>query len=249
MILMGFFISLIPAALLYGWMRKNLRKGDAAYQRICDRAMRQGLLCTFVIVAGSAASGLLLALTGWKQSNPLLYQVLHNFVVLALVEEAVKYLTARRVMKKNEYPYSWLDVTAMMTLVGMGFGIAENIIVAIDSGIVSMLIRAVTIGHGGYGFVEGYFYGKGVRTGKNGYTIFGFLLIWLIHGLYDFSLSEDLPMSEDYSALIAVSLALVSLALVVVLIVFFARARKMEIYMEPLYKEAAAETAEDNPAG
>ena len=234
LILSGFLISLIPAAVLYCWMRKYLRRDDAAYRKLCDRAMRQGVLCTFWVIAGSAAFALLLALTGWKNSNPMTYQALHDFVVIALAEESVKFLIARRVLKKNDYPYSWLDVAAMMTLVGMGFGAAENLILAIDSGIVPMLIRAVTIGHGGYGFVVGYFYGKGLKTNKTGYKILGFLLIWLIHGLYDFSLSEEFPAGEDYRALVAVGLATVSLVLAIVFVVFFATARKKAVYMEPL---------------
>ena len=235
-IILGYLLSVIPTVALFLWLRNSLRKDDAAYRKLCGETLRRGVLCTFPIIAGSGILSLLLAVSGIKNSSQLLYQALYDFIAIALVEETVKFLTFRRSLEKTDYPYSWMDITAIMTIVGLGFGAAENIVVAINSGIVPMLIRAVTIAHGGYGFVVGYFYGKGVKTGKGIYKVIGFVLIWLMHGLYDFSLSDEFIAVNDNLVVVAVLLAVLDLVLAVALIVFFAKARKQERYTEPLHR-------------
>ena len=232
--LVSFLVSLIPTLAVFWWMR-NMRREDAAYRKLCDKAFRDGIISTFPVIAVSGTLSLILHLTGLKDTHPLLYEGLHSFIVLALAEETVKFLTFRHALRKADYTFSYLDMTVMMTLVGLGFGAMENLVLAISSGVGVMLIRAVSLAHGGYGFVVGYFYSKGVKSGKKGHKALGFVLVWLIHGMYDFSLSEEFTsFNEDLSAIIAVNLAILSVVLAVVLIVFLVRARKNEFYTEPL---------------
>ena len=241
--ILGYLLSLATAAALFYWLR-SLRKDDA-YRRLCNKALQKGVVCSFVILAVSGALYVALRLTGLREMNPLLYQALYTGIVLALAEEAVKFLTSRRVLRKTAYPYSWMDVALVMTLVGVGFGAEENIAVAINSNMMVMLIRALCIAHGSYGFLTGYFYGKGLKTGKNRYKVIGFVLTWLLHGLYDFSLSEEFVAINDNLKIVAVALAMIDIVLEVVMIVFFAKARKNELYTEPLRKvEMAPENAE-----
>ena len=241
--ILGYLLSLATAAALFYWLR-SLRKDDA-YRKLCSKALQKGAVCSFVIIAVSGALSAALRLTGLREINPLLYQALYKFVVLALAEEAVKFLTSRRVLTKTAYPFSWMDVTLVMTLVGVGFGVVENVAVAVGSNLIVMLIRAICIAHGSYGFLTGYFYGKGLKTGKNRYKVIGFVLTWLLHGLYDFSLSEEFVAINDNLKIVAVALAMIDIVLEVVMIVFFAKARKNGLYTEPLSKaEAVSENAE-----
>jgi len=241
--ILGYLLSLATAAALFYWLR-SLRKDDA-YRKLCGKALRKGALCSFAVIAVSGALSVALRLTGLREMNPLLYQALHTFVVLALAEEAVKFLTSRRVLTKTAYLFSWMDVALVMTLVGVGFGVVENIAVAVGSNLIVMLIRALCIAHGSYGFLTGYFYGKGLKTGKNSYKVLGFVLTWLLHGLYDFSLSEEFVALNENLMIVAVALTAINIALEVVMIVFFAKARKNELYTEPLRKaEAVLENAE-----
>ena len=191
-------------------------------------------MSTIPTVLLSGALALALHFSGLRNANPLLYQALYKGIALALTEETVKFLTFRRVIQKNGYPYSWLDFAALMAIVGLGFGASENLVEALDSGFMVMLIRALTLPHGGYGFVMGYFYGKGEKTGSKAHKTFGFALVWLLHGLYDFSLSEEFLALNENLAIIAVSLAFLDLVLVIVLVVFFAKARRKALYMQPL---------------
>lgn len=242
--ILGLLVSLIPTAALFCWLR-SFKKGDAAHQTLCNRSLRGGALCSFAVLAVSGVFEVALRLTGLRDTNALLYQALHTFVVLALTEEAVKFLAFRRVLMKTDAPCSWLDVTMMMTLVGLGFGAVENVFTAISSGVEMMLIRGVTIAHGGYGFVVGYYYGKGARTDKNGWKALGFLLMWLVHGLYDFSLSEEFVALHEDLMMVAVALTFLDLVLAVVLVVFFAKARKKALYTLPLRDDPAYDHMEE----
>ena len=62
----------------------------------------------------SAIFQIVVSLTGVKNANRLLYDGLYTFIVLALAEEIAKYRMFRRMLKKTDYPVSWLDVTALM---------------------------------------------------------------------------------------------------------------------------------------
>ena len=55
-----------------------------------------------------------------------------------------------------------------------------------------MIVRGLTVGHGGYGFIMGYLMGKGEATSSKASTALGFVVPWLMHGLYDYSLSESM---------------------------------------------------------
>lgn len=52
------------------------------------------------------------------------------------------------------------DVTAIMVIVGAAFGLLEDLPYAIGSNPIQRLVRGFTMGHLGYGFIMGWFYGK-----------------------------------------------------------------------------------------
>ena len=85
---------------------------------------------------------------------------------------------------------------------------------------------------------EGYFCGKSAKCGKPVYKWVGFLIAWLLHGIYDCSLSEEFLAINDNLAIVAILLALLDVVLVIRLIVFVKKAKKSEIYTEALDKKA-----------
>ena len=103
-----------------------------------------------------------------------MYQALYTFIVLSLSEELLKYLFCCRFLRKTEYRCSWLDLTVMMTIVGIGFGMSESLVLLITSNPVIMLIRGIVIPHGGYGAIVGWFYGRSVKTGRRGDRVLRF---------------------------------------------------------------------------
>ena len=104
----------------------------------------------------------------------------------------MKYLTFRRTLEKTDYKVSWVDVAVLMTIVGIGFDLIESLVYAIGASVPVVLVRGICVPHAGYGFLVGYFYSKGVKEGNPTTKWMGFALAWLMHGLYDFSLSKSL---------------------------------------------------------
>ena len=223
--------SFIPYTALFLWLRGR-RRDNPTYKKLCDMALGHGVLCVLPVILFSGVSYIIVRLTGLHQSNPLLYQAVYAIIVLALMEELAKYLLFRRVVNKTPYPCSWLDKTILMTIVGIGFGAIEAVIYSIGASIPVVLVRGICLPHAGYGFVVGYFCGKSVKYGKPVYKWIGFLIAWLLHGIYDFSLSEEFLAINDNLAIVAVLLALMDIFLVIRLIVFVNKAKKNEIYNE-----------------
>ena len=226
-------VSFVPFTAVYLWLRNGLRK-DSDYRKLCDRSLLHGVISVFQIVLFSGVSYILLRVTKLQDYNPLLYQALYKFIVLAFMEELVKFLTFRKILKKTDYRYSQLDVVAIMVIVSIGFGMIESVTYAIGASIPVVLVRGICVPHAGYGFLVGYFYAKGLKTGNDFQKKLGFIIAWFIHGLYDFSLSDEFMALNEYLMLVALALAVLDIVLVIWLVVFANKAKKDEAYMEPM---------------
>lgn len=226
-------VSFIPYGALFLWLRTR-HKDDPAYRKLCSKALGYGALSVLPAILLSGTSYFAVRLTGVQESNPLLYQAIYQVFIIALMEEIAKFLAFHRVLKKTDYLYSWMDTAVLMTLVGTGFGILEAVVYSIGASVPVMLVRGICLPHAGIGFIIGYYYGKGAKLGKPIYKYIGFLIAWLFHGLYDFSLSPEFLAINDNLAIIPLSLALLDIVLVIMLIVFVNKAKKREIYTEAL---------------
>ena len=231
--LLACVVSFVPSVALFLWLRNRLKEEDA-YKKLCSRTLWRGAACTLPILLLSGCSYVILRLTGLHNTNPLLYQALYKFIVLALMEEAAKFWGFKRILKKSDYAYSWLDASVLMTIIGLGFGMLESVIYAIGSSVPVVLVRGICVPHAGYGFLTGYFYGKGCKTNRPGLRWAGFLLSWLIHGLYDFSLSEEFIAINDNLMIVALLLAVLDIVLVLLCIGFVRKAKKQLICTDPL---------------
>lgn len=228
-LILAFLVSLVPPVGLFIWLRK--RCGDTEnYSEACVKALKAGLLCAFVVVAGSAVMALLGRLLHIGGDNAVLREMYNDFIVLALVEEVVKFLTGRKIIK--QYQHTWKTAVNFMVIAAIGFELLEAVVYAFGASPMIMIVRGVTAMHAGFGFIVGYFYGKSLYTGKKGYTVIGFLISWLMHGTYDFTLSEEvLALGEDV-ALIPVGLAIFAVVLFILIIVFEIKSRNKEKYNE-----------------
>lgn len=231
-ILLAFIACCIPSVAIYLWL-KNRMVDDQGYRDTCRKSLIYGLICAFPVILASALLSILGNVTGISRTAPLVADAYRCFIVLALAEEGTKCLALRRVLKDSQRNCSWLEMAAFMIIVGIGFGLAENVPYALTSGPGQMVVRGITVGHGSYGFVMGYLMGKGEARSSKAWTALGFLVPWLMHGLYDYSLSESMA-AFDASAFIAVGLALADLAIIVAMILFMRKARSNEKYTLPL---------------
>lgn len=121
-----------------------------------------------------------------------------------------------------------------MIIVGTAFGLMEDIPYAIGASPMTMLVRGISMGHVGYGFVMGLFYGKRLYTGKKRYAVIAVLLPWIMHGIYDFSLTPELIDVNQNLMFIAVIMALLEIVMLVLMIRFFIRSKKQDRYLQPV---------------
>ncbi len=241
-----FMLSIVPSVFIFLWLR-NRHRDDPLYIKSCNSAFIRGLVCVLPILA---LSGVLFLINGLLrvfllQNAQLLYKAIYNFVVLAFAEELVKFTAFRLLLKKKLCAYSRADVVALMVIIGTAFGLIEDIPYAIGADAITMLVRGFTMGHVGYGFLTGWFYSKMLYTGKKRYGVIAFVFPWLLHGLYDFSLSRELLELNDNLAIVAVALALADIVLLVLMFRFFLRARKKDIYNTPVTEAADAVPASE----
>ena len=229
-----FLLSIVPSVLVFILLR-NRHKGDTLYRKSCSYAFISGLISVLPILILSAVLFIMnaaLKLTLLKDANILVYKAIYKFIVLAFAEEFIKYLVFRFVLKRKKYSYSWADITAIMVIVGTAFGLMEALPYAFDASPMMMLVRGFTMGHVGYGFIMGWFYGKRLYTGKKKYAVISVLLPWLLHGIYDFSLTPELLEVNENLMFIALFMALLDIVMLILMIRFFIRSKKQERYMQ-----------------
>ncbi|MCR5373274.1 MAG: PrsW family intramembrane metalloprotease [Solobacterium sp.] len=231
---LGLLASGIPSLALFLWLRKQ--NEEETYRKTCNKAIFAGMAASFLVVLFS----LVLSLFGnavlhvHDEGKELLAAFWKAFFVFALSEETAKFLMFRRLLKKTGHPYSVRDLAAFMTLVGMGFGILEGIVYGFSTNVIQMLVRGATLGHGGYGFLMGLYYGKGRQTGKKKYYVLSCLVPYLLHALYDFTLSDAVEQWNDNLVIVPVTLAMFSLVLVFIIIRWMKKARNDEALITPL---------------
>jgi protease PrsW len=159
------------------------------------------------------------------ESNPLLPTALMAFVVVALVEEAFKFLVLRLYAyprKAFNEPY---DGIMYAMAISMGFAAIENVLYVASGGLIIGLLRAFTAvpAHGAFAHMMGYFAGL-AKFENTGAKRFGLLLVGLIlaviaHGLYDFFLMQN-------EAAVLALFAFVVLLITIVLAILAIRAHR-----------------------
>jgi RsiW-degrading membrane proteinase PrsW (M82 family) len=235
LLLLIFILSLLPYTLLYLWIRGRKKGGDSAYRAICSSALKRGaflsLVLTLVVSSAFYIIEVLLRLSG---AGAVTLAIYHSFIVFALAEELVKYFVLQGVLRKNSYPYSWLDITSLMIIIGIGFGMIEAVFYAAGANAGMMLTRGITAMHGGYGFIMGYFIGKGRKSGRKRDTFMGILIPVLLHGAYDCGLCDALGQISDRFAYASLALATASIVVLIGAIVHIRRAAKNPRYTDSL---------------
>lgn len=236
MLILVFAISLVPVILIYRWLQK--RKGeDREYKKICLRALKRGsFLCAALVALLSAVFYIIERILVVLGVGTVLIEIYHNFILLALAEELVKYWVLNGLIKKNPYPYSRLDITVFMMIIGCGFQIIESVVYTMGANAGMMLARGLTVMHCGYGFIMGYFVAKGMQTGKKRYTIMGIVIPFLLHGTYDCCLSDVIGEINENFVYVSLALALVGILTLIVAILHIRKVRELPEYQKAVYE-------------
>lgn len=241
----AFLVSLVPSISIFLWLRGI--QGDAEFKGIGNKALLQGALSIFPVLGCSLVFAIIERLLTSLGLAGLPKAAFHTFIVLALAEELCKCFMFHRLLAKFRRAWSWLDYIILMTFVGIGFGLAEDIPYAIGAGPIVMIVRGVTCMHGGYGFIMGYLLGKAKKTDSKALAVASVAVPWLLHGAYDFGLSNEFIALGDWAGILSVSLAVLALVTLIVLVVFFIRHKDDERYRTPMVEvpelAAGSETA------
>ena len=235
----AFLVSLIPGLAMYLWLKKQ--NDVPEYRTTCRKALIAGMtaavpVCLFSFVLTLFGSAVL-----HVQEGTIFKEFWKTFFVFALSEETAKFLTFRGVLKKTDCASSVRDATVFMTMVGLGFGFLEAIVYGFITNPVQMLVRGVSLGHGGYGYLMGRNYAKGRQTGQKKYYILSYIIPYLLHALYDFTLSDVVLEWNDNLVFIPVNLALFSVILVFFIIRWMKKAQQDETLTAPLVETAVHE--------
>ncbi len=130
--------------------------------------------------------------------NPLVYQFVMNFIVVACSEEGVKHFALRKATWRNPNFNYQFDAVLYGAVVSLGFAAAENVEYILGFGLSVAPIRAVTAIplHCIVGVFMGHFYGLAKTAAIDGdqgrrkhYMFMSMLIPVLIHGFYDFAAS------------------------------------------------------------
>ncbi len=232
MTVIALLISYIPSLLIYFWLRNM--KDDPDHRRTCRKLLRNGMLVVLGVTLFSLTANILWALLAGDKVSPLLDAAFHDFILAALSEETVKLCMAGRLIKKNRGTISWLDTAIYVTIVGIGFTLVEDVVYMFSTSIIHILVRGLTSLHVFYGMFMGWYIGKSRYTGKKRYAVIGFLVPWFLHGMYDFSLSEEFGALNDNLVFVPFLVILVTLIIGIRMILNIRKAKNDDQYLTPV---------------
>ncbi len=130
----------------------------------------------------------------------ILYALIENFLIVALAEEAGKYLVLKKVTWKHPAFNYTFDAVVYAVTVSLGFATLENMLYLLDGSISTAITRAIFSipGHVIDAIYMGYYYGFARIADaynedrlKKKYFRQAFWVPVLIHGFYDFCLSTE----------------------------------------------------------
>ncbi len=151
----------------------------------------------------------------WGLNNPSHFwaSLLFAFVIIALLEELVKFIPLAAYTFHARFFDEPLDGIIYAVFIAMGFATFENLVYASEHDIETTLVRAFTAipAHAAFGVVQGYYAGMGrfgLHSNKYLRLSKGLFIATLIHGAYDFFL-----LYEWYNWLVLLALVVLGLSI------------------------------------
>ncbi|NUQ23831.1 MAG: PrsW family intramembrane metalloprotease [Saprospiraceae bacterium] len=148
--------------------------------------------------------------THWRLPHHIGGVIVTSFVLVALVEESIKWCCLLVYPYRQPFFNEPLDGILYAVMIAMGFATFENVIFAWKHDLTTMLLRAFTAvpAHALFAVVMGYYAGSARFSGKK--TTILLLRGWLIavglHGAYDFFLMQKAYQELTLLALVTLGL-------------------------------------------
>ena len=165
------------------------------YRKDTEREpLRLVMICFFMGCAATVPIVLAELLVGQFNNfdSPLLHSLFKAFVVAAIVEEGIKFMTLYATVWGRKEFDQYYDGIVYAVFVSLGFALVENFLYVFEYGMGTMILRAVLAVpcHGLLGVAMGYFFSlaRFSPTGGKRLLWLSFLVPMIFHGLYDFFL-------------------------------------------------------------
>ena len=242
LVLIGALLASMIFPLATYFFLRNAHKENPDYRKDCRKLLLSGLLLCIPVFGFSLLCDLVFVFLGLRSKYPFLKPVFEAFVLMAFSEELMKYLLAGKIIKKNHSAVSFLDVMSYTTIAAIGFEIMESVVYVASANVAQILVRGITNMHAAFGLIMGYILAKGYKKNGKAPVVQAVLASTLIHGIYDFCLSEEI-IETDWGY-ISLLLAALCLVLVVYNFFFMTKARKKSYYTDPLFPEQEETTLE-----
>ena len=224
--------SFIPSILFYFFLR-SLRKDNEQYKKDCRKTLIRGFFAAIPIFLLDLVIVILLGITGISKSvSPVVETLIRCFIINAFVEELVKVWTGNKMIKQNHDTVSWQDMIAFIAIASVGFEISEGIVYILSSSPGQMVVRGISMMHISFGLIEGWYIGKYAKTGDKKYMFLSLGLSILIHGLYNFGLSEVAP---DVFGMFSVTAAAASAIFWIYMAFYIRKKNKDPEFTSPIY--------------
>lgn len=143
--------------------------------------------------------------------------LLFSFVRAAMIEEAVKYFFAYRVLKRNQ-ALGMKESILLAGLVGIGYGFTEKL--AYFNPVASIL-NGLLPGHMLFQWIMGYYLYKAFHVEnaqRRKYQILAFVVPFLVHGFWDFGM-DSLDFVETSSVVLQGIMVGVTIVLMILMLV------------------------------
>lgn len=151
------------------------------------RSFSYGILSIFVTLLIGSLIRVLVEIDEQSWSE----QIIHAFLLVALVEEFSKFIFVRGLLYRNANFNEPMDGIVYAVMVSMGFATFENILYVYEGGLATAIARMVTAvpAHATFGVLMGYYLGKAKFEHKKAYYVWHALgVATLFHGAYDYFL-------------------------------------------------------------
>jgi RsiW-degrading membrane proteinase PrsW (M82 family) len=230
-ILLGLFLSLVPAAVWMAFFYQQDR-AEPEPKRLIVRMYAFGALAAAAVAVPFASR---LAAPAIAASPSLVVRIILTILSISLMQEALKIAMVRYVVLGTREFDTHPDGIVYGMASGLGFATILNIAFVLQSGGVIPLaaaIRAVdnTLIHSVLGAVGGYYIGRVKIDGKKlGWMVQGLVVVTFVNGLYQVAsdeVSRRLAFNPWYSLAVALVLTVV---VGLVLFAFFRRAQKRAV--------------------
>ena len=221
---------ILPFAIFF--FLRGAHKEDADYKKECKNLLLKGMLLFLPVFGFSLLCYVIFSFTHISSEYPMVEVFFQAFILAAFSEELMKYLLARRAIRRHLASVSFLDLMSYTTIAAIGFEITEAIVYVFSTNVAQVIVRGVTCMHAAFGLIMGFILAKGIK--KNGkLSLFPAVLITtIIHGAYDVVLN---PALFDIWGDLAVALAALCLVLNLYNFYWISKARKKEYYTKPLF--------------